>query len=62
MASTASLPTPSHMKIDSTMAVPPRRLPMESIKSVMIVTRDERRTLKISVAAKGIPRARAANT
>ena len=39
IASTAIFPTPSHIKMDSTMAVPPRRLPTDSIRSVMIVTR-----------------------
>ena len=40
IASTAIFPTPSHMKIDSTIAVPPRRLPTDNISKVMIVTRE----------------------
>ena len=45
MASTASLPTPSHMKMLSMMAVPPRSEPMESASSVMIVSMEDFMTL-----------------
>ena len=57
MASTASLPTPSHIKIDSTMAVPPRRLPTDIARRVRIVTRQDRRTLFQRVTENRTPRA-----
>ena len=45
IASTASLPTPSHIKMFSTIAVPPSRLPIDSAKRVMIVSIDALMTL-----------------
>lgn len=62
MASTAIFPTPSHMKMDSTMAVPPSSEPMERVSSVIIVTRDAFMTLFIMVVEKGTPRALAPRT
>ena len=35
---TDKVPTPSHIKIDSTIAVPPSRFPTDSISKVMMVT------------------------
>ena len=38
MASTASFPTPSHIKMLSTIVVPPSKLPTESAISVIMVS------------------------
>ena len=43
------------MKIDSTMAVPPSRLPMERASNVRIVPKEARRILRRSVQEKGRP-------
>ena len=45
MASTASFPTPSHMKMLSIMAVPPSKLPMDSASRVRMVSMADFRTL-----------------
>ena len=57
MASTASLPTPSHMKMLSIMAVPPSRLPMERASSVMIVSMADLSTLLRRITLLLTPRA-----
>ena len=44
------------------MAVPPKRLPIDSDSSVRMVTRQARMTLKTRVRVKGTPRARAPST
>ena len=59
IASTASFPTPSHIKIFSTMAVPPRRLPMDRASSVMIVSMEAFITLFQMITRLRIPLARA---
>ena len=59
IASTASFPTPSHMKMDSTIAVPPRRFPTDSINRVMTVTWDAFIILFHRVTENFTPRARA---
>ena len=41
--------------MDSTIAVPPRRLPMDSVSRVRIVTSEARSTLFTSVVENGIP-------
>ena len=45
IASTASLPTPSHMKMLSTIAVPPKRLPADSASNVTMVVMADFNTL-----------------
>ena len=57
IASTANFPTPSHMKIVSTMAVPPKSEPTESARSVTMVSSDERSTLFVRMTPSATPRA-----
>ena len=57
MASTASLPTPSHMKMLSMIAVPPSRLPMERASRVIIVSMEDLRTLFQRITLLLTPRA-----
>ena len=57
MASTASLPTPSHMNMDSMMAVPPNRLPMDSASSVTMVSIEDLMTLRHNTTLLRTPRA-----
>ena len=58
----AVLPTPSHMKMLSMIAVPPRRLPMDSASSVIIVSMEDFRTLFQRITRPRTPRAFAPST
>ena len=62
MESTASFPTPSHMKMLSIMAVPPRRLPMDRAKRVTMVSMADLRTLFHRVTLPRTPLALAPST
>ena len=59
MASTASLPTPSHWKMLSMMAVPPSRLPTDRASRVRMVSMAHRSTLPRRMTPSRTPRARA---
>jgi len=62
IASTASLPTPGHIKIDSIIAVPPNKDPMDKPNKVTIVSSELFSTLKYRIIRSFTQRERAPKT